>query len=74
MVDSRRLKWVRHVARMVEIRNAYIILLEGLKGRYRWKDLGLHGMIILKRILKKQGGRVWTGFVYLRIGTSGGLQ
>jgi hypothetical protein len=34
--------------------------------RYRWG-------IILKWILKKQDGRVWTGLVWLRIGISGGL-
>jgi hypothetical protein len=27
----------------------------------------------LKRILKKWDGRLWTGFIWLRIGTSGGL-
>jgi len=35
--------------------------------------LGVHGRIILEWILGKWGGKVWTGFVWLRIGTNGGL-
>jgi hypothetical protein len=31
-----------------------------------------NGMIILKRILKKQDMKMWTGFVWLRIGISVG--
>jgi hypothetical protein len=31
------------------------------------------GRIILEWIIKKQVGRVWTGFIWLRIGTSGRL-
>jgi len=34
--------------------------------RRRWK-------MILKWILKEQGGRLWTGLIWLRIGTCGGL-
>jgi hypothetical protein len=30
-------------------------------------------MIILEWILGKYGGRVWTGYIWLRIGNSGGL-
>jgi hypothetical protein len=36
-------------------------------------DLGVVERIILEWILGKQCGRVWTGFFWLRIGTSGGL-
>jgi hypothetical protein len=31
------------------------------------------GRIILKWILRTQGSRVWTWFIWLRIGTGGGL-
>jgi hypothetical protein len=35
------------------------------------EDLGVDGMIIiLDRILEKSGGRLWTGFVWLRIESS----
>jgi hypothetical protein len=45
---------------------------EYLKGRNHSKDHGLDEKIKLKRILGN-GGKVWTGFIWLRIGTSGGL-
>jgi hypothetical protein len=48
-------------------------LSENLKGRDNSEDLGTDGKIIVEWILGKQGGKVWTGFVWLRIGTSGGL-
>jgi len=36
------------------------------------EDLGLDERIVLKWILKIQNGRIWTGFISLRIGTIGG--
>jgi hypothetical protein len=35
--------------------------------------LGVDRKIILEWILGKQVGKVWTGSIWLRIGTSGGL-
>jgi hypothetical protein len=37
------------------------------------KDLDVDGKIILEWILGKYGGKVLTGFIWLRIGISGGL-
>jgi hypothetical protein len=61
-----------HVARMGETRNAYRILVgkpEGKRplGRPRpmWRT-------ILEWILEGYDGMVWTGLIWLRIGTSGG--
>jgi hypothetical protein len=34
--------------------------------------LGVDGKIILNVIFQKWGGKVWTGVVWLRIGTGGG--
>jgi hypothetical protein len=55
------------------MRNAYSTLVRKLewkrplvRPRNRWS-------IILDRILGVQIGKVWTGFIWLRIGTSGGL-
>jgi hypothetical protein len=47
--------------------------LENLKGSDHLEDLGVDEKIILECILGKQGGRVWTGCIWLRIGTSGRL-
>jgi len=37
------------------------------------EDIGLDGRIILKLISKKSFGRSWTGFMWRRIGTIGGV-
>jgi hypothetical protein len=47
--------------------------LPSLKGRDNSEDLGADERIILKWILRKFVWRVCIGFVWLRIGTSGGL-
>jgi hypothetical protein len=44
-----------------------------MRGRGQSEDLGGDVKIILKRILGKQGGKVWTGCIWLRTGISGGL-
>jgi hypothetical protein len=47
--------------------------LQNLAGRDHLQDTGMSGRVILEWILEKQGGKVWTGFIWLGIGTSGGL-
>jgi hypothetical protein len=44
-----------------------------MKGRHNSEDLGIDGKIILDWISDKQGGKVWTGCIWFRIGASGGL-
>jgi hypothetical protein len=44
-----------------------------VKGRDHLEDLGINGKIILELILGKYSGNVWTGCIWLRVGTSGGL-
>jgi len=47
------------------------LLLDNLKAADNSKDLGVGGKITLEWIL--ESGEVWTGFICIRIGTSGGL-
>jgi hypothetical protein len=38
-----------------------------VKGREHLEELGINDWIILEWVLGKQGGKVWTGFIWLRI-------
>jgi hypothetical protein len=58
---------------MGKMRNAYKVCWGNLKGRDHLEDMGLDEKMILEWILEKQGGKGWTGVIWLRIGTSGGL-
>jgi hypothetical protein len=42
-----------------------------LNGTDHLEDIGIDGVIILEWILRNYGGRVWTGFIWLRTGTGG---
>jgi hypothetical protein len=42
--------------------------MENLKGRDNLEDLGRDGKIILEWILGKQGQKLWTEFICLRLG------
>jgi hypothetical protein len=46
--------------------------LENLKGKDYLEDMSLDGKIILEWILGKQGGRMWTGCIWIRIGINRG--
>jgi hypothetical protein len=48
-----------------------IFWFEQLNGRDHTEFLGVGGSIILERILRKYGEKVWTGLIWLRVGTSG---
>jgi hypothetical protein len=72
-IKSRRMRWAGHVARMGEGRNVYRDLMGKPKGkgplerpRRRWKD-------VIKMDLREIGWGVWNRFIWLRIGTVGGL-
>jgi hypothetical protein len=47
--------------------------LSDLKERGLSEDLGVVGKIILELIVGKQGRKLWTGCIWLRLGTSAGL-
>jgi hypothetical protein len=73
VIKSRRMRWAWHVARMGEGRGAYRILVGRPEGRRplgrprrRWEDN-------IKIDLQEVGGGAWTGLIWFRIGTGGGL-
>jgi hypothetical protein len=47
--------------------------LETLKGGYHVRNLSIDGRIMLKWTSGKQGGKLWTEFIWLKIGTGGSL-
>jgi hypothetical protein len=73
MIKSRRMRWAGHVERMGEKRIAYRILVGKPEGK---RPLGRpkHGWVdYIKIDLREIEWDVWTGSIWLRIGTSGGL-
>jgi hypothetical protein len=72
-MKSRRMRLVGHVACMGDRSGAYRVLVEKPEGRkplgrprHRWEDN-------IKMDLQKVGWRAWTGLIWLKIGTGGGL-
>jgi hypothetical protein len=73
LIKSRSMRWVGPVASMGEMRNGYSNLVGKPEGKKKQlDDTGIDGRIILERSLEKLGCKVWTGFIWLRIGTSVG--
>jgi hypothetical protein len=60
MFKSRRMGWTGHVARIGARRHAYRVLVESQKERDYYEDLDVVGRIILKWILERWNGVVWT--------------
>jgi hypothetical protein len=73
VIKSRIMRWAGHVAHMGEGRGAYRILVGRPEGRRplerprrRWEDN-------IKMDLQGVGWGLWTGLIWLRIGTGGGI-
>ena len=72
MINSRRMRWAGHVARIWNRRGVYRVMVGKPEGkrplgrpRRRWEDN-------IKMELQKVGCGAWTGAMWLRIGTGGG--
>jgi hypothetical protein len=72
MIKSRRMRWPRLVAQMGETRNAYKILVGKPEGKRPLGRLRRRWVDNVKMDLKEMG-MPWTGSIWRRIGTSGGL-
>jgi len=72
VIKSRRMRWAGHVARMVEERGLYRVLVGKPKGRRTRGDIGLDGWIILGRISRRWDVGIWTGLGWPRIERGGG--
>jgi len=62
-----------HVACMQERRGVYKVLVEKREGKRALENPGVDGRIILIHIFRKWNWGAWTGLLWLRIGTGGGL-
>jgi hypothetical protein len=67
------MRWAGHAARMGEKRNAYRIFVRKPKGKGSLRRPRRRWMDNIKMDLRKIGWVVLTGFMWLRIGTSGCL-
>jgi hypothetical protein len=63
LINTRRMRWVGHVARMVQMINAYRILIGKPERKRPLECLGVDQRILLEWILGKEDGKVWTGFI-----------
>jgi hypothetical protein len=70
VIKSKRMRWSGHVALMGRIEMHIGFWWESRKDILHYGDVG--GKIILKWILERWDEMVWPGFIWLRIGTSGG--
>ena len=71
-INSRRLRLVGHVARMVDGRSVYQVLVMKLERKSPLEDPGLDGSIILSWIFMNCDVGLWTVSSWFRIGTGGG--
>ena len=62
VIKSRRMRWAGHVARLVEGRGVYRVLVRILREGEHWGDPGIDGRIILGWIFGTWDMGVWTGW------------
>ena len=60
VIESRRMRWAGHVARMGEKRGVHRVLVRKPEGKSHLRDPGVDGRIILRWIFRKWDVGVWT--------------
>jgi hypothetical protein len=69
IIKSRRMRWAGHVARLGEKRKAYRLLVGKSEGRRPLGRLRRRWVDNIRMDLGRWDGVMWTGLVWLRIGT-----
>ena len=72
VIKSRRMRWVGHVADTGERRGIHRVLVGKPEERDHLGDPGINGRIIFRWSFRKRYMGVWTGSIWLRMGTGGG--
>jgi hypothetical protein len=72
VIKSRRMRWAGHVARMEDRSVAYRFWCGNLRERDNLEYPDVDGRIILRWIFRNGMWGLWTGLIWLRIGTGGG--
>jgi hypothetical protein len=67
LIKLRRIIEAVYSTRMILKTEPCRVLVEKLEARNYLEGLGVGGITILKWILNNYNGRVWTGFIWLRI-------
>jgi hypothetical protein len=65
------MKLTRHIEQIGDMRNAYKVFIENLKGQGQWEDPDASGRTILKCILKRYGVWMRNVFIWDRTAISG---
>jgi hypothetical protein len=66
MIKSRKMRWVGHVARMLvwgRVETSTGVWWGNLRERDHWRDPGVDGRIIIRRIFRKCDVEAWTGSI-----------
>ena len=72
VIKSRKMRWAGYVARMGRGEVYTRFWWGNLRERDHFEDAGLDERIILRWIFRKWDVGLWTGLIWLRIGTGGG--
>ena len=73
VIKSLKMRWVGHVANVRDNRGAYRLLIGKTEGKRPLATLRHRQDDKINMDLQEMGQEAWTGLMWLRIGTGGGL-